>query len=577
MPGLIDSFWISLGYKTDTSGLRDMKRHAEEAKVGMMEVGSAIKAIAAGFVVRGIAQIGDQFEQNRIQIAGFLSALGVSSDFNAGLLDADATIRSITTAAAKLPGEAEEYVAVFKAAVPFLAKALPGGSLSAMTDFTNQFTAIGKTLGVDADQIGRDLNLMIGPTGRAGQHVKTFQQMVPFMRQVKGQANLTAQSFNAMTATKRVELLKAAFIPLGPMLEASASSFDAMWGAFRSGLKQLTRLGTAGLFEAMKTGLDRINGLFFDTTGNLTAFGKSIVENAKMVSGWAIELVRDVADVALQLGEMWRSGKLGKLMFIGLAAAVVGFKRVLTGGILGLVALLADDLIKLATGNESLIGMLIDKWPKAITAAVAGLGVLGAAVVAFHVLNATSMTGVALALGGAFLPIFGAILGVLALVAAIGVLVAVITDAGHKWSAFKEDVKIQLARIKDRVPGMDQGIPGYNESVARAAKGALDEKFSSDAAKAAGLRNTSGAMNGPDVGPGGHFGEGPMEAPGDRDTRQWQKWEPSSGSKTVNSTTHVTIHVDGSKDPDATAKAIDKHLERRDRATIRNASTKIGL
>src|SRR6185295_14273311 len=374
----------------------------------ILSMGTAITAAVGAIAAKTIADIGNQFEQNKIQIAGFLSALGVSSDFNSGLEDAAKIINQITLDAAKLPGSAEEYVDVFKAGLPFLVKALPGGSQRDMADFTNKFTAIGKTLGVDADQIGRDLNLMIGPTGRAGQHVKTFQQRVPFMRQVKGQANLTAQSFNAMTATKRVELLKAAFVPLQPMLEASANSFDAMWGAFKSGLKQVTRLASSGIFEGMKRGLDKLNAMFVDSQGNLTEFGKRVVDTGKTIGRAIVQLVQDGAVLVGWLVDLYHHGPLAKAALAGVAIAILGIKNALAGGVLGVVLLLVDDLIQLQTGGTSVIGMLLDKFPVATRVAGFALAALGGAMVAFKLRAVASMVAVAAANVAAFAPFYAA-------------------------------------------------------------------------------------------------------------------------------------------------------------------------
>src|ERR1700690_4482789 len=101
-------------------------------------MGTAITGLVAGLAIHEIAKIGSTFEQNSIQIAGFLSALSNGkTGYAEGLVEARDVIQQITNDAAKLPGEAEEYIEVFKAGYPFVQGAMPGGSLQQMTDFTN--------------------------------------------------------------------------------------------------------------------------------------------------------------------------------------------------------------------------------------------------------------------------------------------------------------------------------------------------------------------------------------------------------------------------------------------------------
>jgi hypothetical protein len=84
MANVIDSFLIALGFKVDPAGAKQFKQNVDEIKDQAIGLGTAVKAFVAGFAVKEIAAIGSTFEQNQIQIAGFLSALGQSSDFNAG-------------------------------------------------------------------------------------------------------------------------------------------------------------------------------------------------------------------------------------------------------------------------------------------------------------------------------------------------------------------------------------------------------------------------------------------------------------------------------------------------------------
>ena len=165
-------------------------------------------------------------------------------------------IQQIAKDAALLPGEADEYIEVFKAGLPFVQKAMPGGSLSDITKFTNQLTAIGKTFGLDSGLIAREFDHMLSAgKGQASLRLPLFRQLLSFMPALRSGARVTAESFNAMTAPQRLQLLQSTFVKLQPMLDASANSFDAMWGAAVSGLKRLTRPGDRHLSSSgMKRG-----------------------------------------------------------------------------------------------------------------------------------------------------------------------------------------------------------------------------------------------------------------------------------------------------------------------------------
>lgn len=393
MATVIDSLLIALGFQTDTKGITEAKRAADDARASMISMGTALTGIVAGLALHKVAEIGSTFEQNRNAIAGFMQALGLSSNFNDGLEDASAIMRQITNDAARLPGEADEYIEVFRAGLPELKAGMPGASAIEMAKFTNTITALGKTLKIDAPQIGRDLKLMLGAQGRAGGHVKTFQDLLAFMRLVPGQANLNAQSFNAMSQEARVALLQQTFASDGlqSMLNASASSFDAMTGALKSGITQMVRLGTMGLFEGMKEDLDDLNKTFFDADGNLTETGKDVVEMIAGVSRVVARLLRDGKDLVVWLAHAAKHSTAFKVAVVGLLGIVAGsawttvaakvakfaaglkLATVLTGFLALALGLLIEDVYGFYTGADSVTGMLVEKWEPAIYAVIAAI------------------------------------------------------------------------------------------------------------------------------------------------------------------------------------------------------------
>jgi hypothetical protein len=458
---VIDSFMIALGFKVDPAGLKDVRKQADQAKESLLGVGTALKTFVAGFAIKEIADIGSTFEQNQNQIAGFLSGLGQSSDFNAGLEDAQGVIQQITKDAAKLPGEAQEYIEVFKAGYPFVQQAMPGGSLHQITDFTNQLTAIGKSFSLDSGLIAREFDHMLSPgRGMASLRLPLFRQLLNFMPKMQNGARVTAESFNAMSAPQRLALLQATFAKLQPMLEKSATSFDAMWGAAVSAIKQITRLATVPLFKAMKKGLDALNATFFDADNNLTDFGKGFVSTAKTIIGWIgqilgmggafvswlvhskvgmVGLKLAAIAVGLALAGMALEGTIGT---IGKMVKAIGnWKRALMGGLFIALVLIAEDIYTFIKGGDSLVGKLLHEWPVAFTVVTALLGTLGLAFVAVKVAALASFAQVAASAVSAAATAAAAWLPVLApflvIAAAVAGLIKLMDALDERFAVFK--------------------------------------------------------------------------------------------------------------------------------------------
>lgn len=264
---------------------------------------AALGGLATGAALKGIAGIHSEFEDTKIALAGFLSALGVSKDFSQGMRDAAAAQQAIIVAAAKLPGEAEDYINVFRAGLPEVQSAI-GGTLKDMYSFTNQLTAVTSSLSIDSAQVGRDVKLMLAAgQGRAGGHVKTWTSLLPFLQKLPGQADLTAKKFNAMTQAQRGMLIKQVLTgkELGAMVDEMGSTWSAQVGALVSNSKALLRLSTGPLFEGLKGAVSYMNALFFDSEGSLTEMGKTAVAIGAIVSTHLVRGFRRAFDWARQL------------------------------------------------------------------------------------------------------------------------------------------------------------------------------------------------------------------------------------------------------------------------------------
>lgn len=235
-----------------------------------------------------IAEIHQGSEDMTNTMAGTFSALGISLNIDEGAADAVGALRSINTAAARLPGEASEYITVFQSGISSLASGF-NNNLPEMLEFSNTFAAVGRSLGIDAAQIGRDMNLMTraGQAG-AGADVATFQRMLPFInsyREGVHQAAVTAQTFNRMQQPERITLLKNAFRALQPMIDRAGNTYSAISGEFTGHISTIKSAITAPFFEALKQSMKAMNSLLTRYEGTIKSVGASIASFMTLTAG----------------------------------------------------------------------------------------------------------------------------------------------------------------------------------------------------------------------------------------------------------------------------------------------------
>jgi hypothetical protein len=600
---VIDELFIALGFQVDKTGFGQIRQQVDEAKSSLLSIGGAVKAFVAGFAIKEIADIGSTFEQNQIQIAGFLSALGQSSDFTAGLKDAAGVIQQITKDAAILPGEAQEYIDVFKAGLPFVQAAMPGGSLGDITKFTNQLTAIGKTFGLDSGLIAREFDHMLSPgKGMASLRLPLFRQLLSFMPKLAGGARVTAESFNAMSAPQRLALLQSTFEKLQPMLDASATSFDAMWGAAVSALKQMTRFATVPLFKAFKQGLDKITAAFVDANGEQTAFGKSLTDSISTGLKYILQLLSAGAKMVAWLGQT-RVGAfafkaaltlLGTALtglavsqtigaFVKLFGVLTNLKMLLTGGLFAAIALIAEDLYVFATGGESVTGLLVERFGPALTAIGAAVTALGATIL--YLVGPFKAVGLAIGFMGKNI---GMVIGMLGRL--VGFLFAQAVPMAIRWAIAFGPVTLAVAAIGALIFGLYE-LKKHWGDISAFIGGKWDWILGKINAAKEALGIGDGTPVVQDMGGGGVMAAPAGGAPG-AGGGAWAPWSPgaagaggaapwspgaaaspmvaSGGDTTITqqTTNHVTVNVK-STDPKAAGREVRKTLIRNSQSGVK--------
>jgi len=344
----------------------------------MLGVGAAMMGVRT--LLSGVSGLNAQAEETTLTIAGMLNANGVAPTIGEGMRSAAATLRQIRVDAAALPGEAAEFVTIFQLGLP---AALQAGmrDARAVAAFTNQFGAVGKSFGVDAPQIGRDLRLLL--QGHAGGHVAMWNHIGPLIGK-------SAQQFNQMTAPQRLAALQQVTARYGGMVQAYGGTWEAATSTIRSAGSELLRVGTQPLFEHAKRrvaqladylttrgpDLERKVGLWGErlAAGFDRAYERAvrlfhyIAEHRHRILGDAEGRARDVAGAYVHA-----RGASGVLGAVGGVEGVAGLARTL-----GLMGGAAGGAAGAAGGALAQVGALASAFPVA-TAAVAGTTVaLGA-------------------------------------------------------------------------------------------------------------------------------------------------------------------------------------------------------
>lgn len=266
----------TIGRTAQTAGgmIERMTRHINPLNV-------ALGALGGGYALAKIIGVGEAFENVQAKLAGTLADMKVAPSFVEGLTQADAVLNSINTAAAALPGEAQDYISVFTTTLPVLSRAV-GGNMKQMTDFSNQYTAVMSGLGISSIEAGMMLNRALTPgRGTLDSMAQSSNTFINKLKNVEGQANLTLQTFNRMDEHARAALVQKMLSGQGDMLKYVSDKWSAVAGSVKSTQKLMMRLATASLFEGMTKALARINSAFVDSNGQLTKLGTLVVEIGK--------------------------------------------------------------------------------------------------------------------------------------------------------------------------------------------------------------------------------------------------------------------------------------------------------
>lgn len=316
---------------------------------------------------REIAEANAQFEESQRLIAGIFTTMGMARDFDQGLQAAAQTMDQITVAAARLPGEAEDYISVFQTGLTVVRQAI-GGTTTEMTEFTNQATAVMSTLGVSSMETGMLLTRALASgRGQVDQQSMAFQRLLPFIQQATaGTAHQVANQtqFNALTQQQRGEVLRLTFAQegLARMLENAGSSWGAQTGALASMARMMTRMATNPLFEAMKRWLGDFNAMFMDSEGHLTTLGTALTTIGEYLSNTVVRGVDSLMQfLAPAADSLYGVGKTILDEFTPVVESITGA----FGSLRGVVREFWPMMQSATDQVQSLIRMFMAFWPAA--------------------------------------------------------------------------------------------------------------------------------------------------------------------------------------------------------------------
>ncbi len=221
-------------------------------RVGVAAAGLAAGAAAAGLrgLVYGVTNLNAQARETAIGIAGMLQAGGAVGSFEEGMGRAGAVLTQIRRDADALPGEAQDFVNVFRTALPSVLDAGVSSALDA-SRFTNQFGAVAVAFQVDSGQAGRDLRQLM--QGRAGADVAMWNNLQSLIGK-------SAKEFNHLTAPARLAALQSAVGRYSDMISAYGGTFGTALSTVESKAKDLLRTASAPLYESATRHLQELGG-----------------------------------------------------------------------------------------------------------------------------------------------------------------------------------------------------------------------------------------------------------------------------------------------------------------------------
>lgn len=244
---------VSAGFSRVGGAMTGVSRTIGRIALGLGALGVGAAYIGLRIARTMVTDIGMRALQANSQVEDMITSLASVSQYVEGVDFATAqegargVYRELERLAAASPGTAADLATVYNAIYGPMRQA--GVSLQNLAFLSQHAVAVGSALGVDNQQIARDMAMMA--TGAAGQDVKTFRLLrsMGLLTETTQQWNQMAQRDPSQAASRMVAM----FAQLGgPAAEAYGRTWTGISSSFQDLMNQFGRLLTAPAFEVLK-------------------------------------------------------------------------------------------------------------------------------------------------------------------------------------------------------------------------------------------------------------------------------------------------------------------------------------
>lgn len=182
-----------------------------------------------------------------------------NDQFAQGRAMARQTIAEMAQIAAVLPGELSDYTMSLSQNLPMMAQA--GMGRRDATSLISYLQAGAIAAGIDSDQAARDLTqfLTMGPHMVDRSWMEVWKQ---YARDPRTHQQLSAERIRAMPVARRIEVLQDIANQLGPLMNATGDSYEALTGTLTSIINEFKLAVTEPIFDRLKNVIANLNRVF---------------------------------------------------------------------------------------------------------------------------------------------------------------------------------------------------------------------------------------------------------------------------------------------------------------------------
>jgi len=261
--------------------------------------GAVTKAVdmATSFASASL-ELNKTFQDTRRRIAGTLKAFDLAPDMDAAVKQAESAINTIRGLAAKLPGEANDYIGVFVQGLP---KMVEAGltDMQKAAEFASKYTAVAMDKMVDSAQAANDLFMML--SGTAGADVKTW-------RVLSAHIGMTTEAFNKLSASARLDLIGEAIEKESATLPMAAAEYSGAIGEFLDVKNRIIEESGKASMEDFSETVRQITEYLLENKDELIEIGSAlngaVSGGAKIVAGNFILMQKAVSGVKTIVGDV---------------------------------------------------------------------------------------------------------------------------------------------------------------------------------------------------------------------------------------------------------------------------------